>query len=111
MRFFALHNGWASGSGSGSVTSSPANILPELSSEARASVSTMGPRPTFTRTAPSFIFARRSLLKRCFDSAFSGRTRKTISSCGRWASRSTIFTDPSEPEREKNVISTSYGAR
>ena len=49
----ACHSGWSSGKGSGSNTSEAIRSRPATTSAVMASVSTTGPRATFTTRAPS----------------------------------------------------------
>ena len=78
----ALHSGWSSGSGSGSVTSSTARSRPVLTSATSASVSTTGPRAALTSTAPSRIAASSPAPIRPRVASVSGASTTTASALG-----------------------------
>ena len=78
-----LRSGWSAGSGSGSVTSSPAPAKqPACSAWVSASVSTKLPRPTLMRTLPCFICAMRFRDSSPRVSAVSGRQQMSVSAWG-----------------------------
>ena len=59
MTLLMLQSGWPGGSGSGSVTSSPAPpIDPACSAAVRSAVTTLSPRPMLMKNASSFIAAK-----------------------------------------------------
>ena len=77
------HSGWSAGRGSGSVTSRPApKILPLRRASTRASLSTVVPRPTLMRMAPSLQRAKRSALNSLLVSGVPGRLRAMRSASG-----------------------------
>src|SRR6266699_3569207 len=81
-RLGACQSGWSEGSGSGSVTSSAAQMRPDFRAASSASVSTVLPRPALTNSEPCFMRDRNAASTNFSVWGTSGRRLTTTSASG-----------------------------
>lgn len=103
-------NGWSNGSGSGDITSNPAEkIVPFFNASIRSSCTTMSPRATFTNTLLDFIFEKAFRSNMCLVSSFNGHETKTKSLCCSSSSNDTNFAFSAPPADKCILFVHSHG--